>query len=166
MFDRKTGWEYRVVEVKRVTRVTRGGKRFKIRAVVIAGNKNGRVGIGIEKGADVSDAVNKALASAIKNSINIPIVNKTIPYEVRGKISAANVLIKPAKLGKGLKAGGTVRIVLELAGIENATAKILGVTKNPLTNALSAIEALKKLEKYRSRIEENKGENVNKSDQV
>ena len=167
MFDRKSGWEYKVVEVKRVTRVTRGGKRFKIRAVVIAGNKNGRVGIGIEKGSDVSDAVNKALASAIKNSINIPIINKTIPYEVRGKISAAKVLIKPAKLGKGLKAGGTVRIVLELAGIENATAKILGVTKNPLTNALSAIEALKKLQKYQSKIEENKTEeNVNQPDQI
>lgn len=148
MLDRKTGWEYKVVEVKRVTRVTRGGKRFKIRAVVIAGDKKGKVGIGIEKGLDVSEAVNKALNSAIKNSIEIPIIDKTIPYEVVGKTSAAKVLIKPAKLGRGLIAGGTVRIVLELAGIENAVAKILGVTKNPLTNALSAIKALEKLKKY------------------
>ncbi len=161
MFDRKTGWEYRVVEVKRVTRVTRGGKRFKIRAVVIAGDKKGRVGIGIEKGDDVSQAVSKALNAAIKNSILVPIVNKTIPYRVEGKVSAAKVLIKPAKEGKGLIAGGTVRLVLELAGVENATAKIIGVTKNPLTNALSAIEALKKLNKY-VKIEEN----ANQSNQV
>lgn len=161
MFDRKTGWEYRVVEIKRVTRVTRGGKRFKIRAVVIAGNKNGKVGIGIEKGDDVSQAVNKALNSAIKNSIDVPIINKTIPYTVEGKESAAKVLIKPAKEGKGLVAGGTVRIVLELAGVENAISKIIGVTKNPLTNALSAIEALKKLNKY-IKIQEN----VNQSDKV
>jgi small subunit ribosomal protein S5 len=161
MFDRKTGWEYRVVEIKRVTRVTRGGKRFKIRAVVIAGNKNGKVGIGVEKGDDVSQAVNKALNSAIKNSIDVPIINKTIPYTVEGKVSAAKVLIKPAKEGKGLVAGGTVRIVLELAGVENAISKIIGVTKNPLTNALSAIEALKKLNKY-IKIQEN----VNQPDKV
>jgi len=158
MFDRKTGWEYRVVEIKRVARVTRGGKRFKIRAVVIAGNKNGKVGIGIEKGDDVSQAVNKALNAAIKTSINVPIVNKTIPYTVEGKVSAAKVLIKPAKEGKGLVAGGTVRIVLELAGVENAIAKIIGVTKNPLTNALSAIAALHKLNKYIKQ-----QENVNQS---
>ncbi len=162
MLDRKTGWEYKVVEVKRVTRVTRGGKRFKIRAVVIAGNKKGKVGIGIEKGLDVSEAVNKALNSAIKNSIEIPIINGTIPYEVTGKISAAKVLIKPAKAGRGLIAGGTVRIVLELAGVENASAKILGVTKNPLTNALSAIKALEKLSKYGINITPK--ENANKSD--
>lgn len=158
MIDKKTGWEYRVVEVKRVARVTRGGKRFKIRAVVIAGNKKGKVGIGIEKGLDISDAVNKALNSAIKNSIEVPIREKTIPCQVKGKISAAKVLIKPAKPGRGVIAGGTVRLVLELAGVENAVAKILGVTKNPLTNALSAIEALKKLSKY---IKIREKENVN-----
>lgn len=154
MIDKHTGWEYRVVEVKRVTRVTRGGKRFKIRAVVIAGNKKGKVGIGIEKGIDVSEAVRKALNSAIKNSIEIPIINGTIPYEVTGKVSAARVLIKPARPGRGIIAGGTVKIVLELAGVQDIVAKILGVTKNPLTNALSAIEALKKLSKYINKIQE------------
>ncbi len=158
MIDRKTGWEYRVIEVKRVARVTKGGKRFKIRAVVIAGNKNGKVGIGIEKGDDISQAVNKALNSAIKSSITVPIVNGTIPYEVRGKASASRVLIKPAKEGRGLICGGSVRIVLELAGIKNITAKIIGVTKNPLTNALSTINALQKLNKY--------SKNVNESNKI
>ena len=148
MKEKKENWEYRVIEIKRVTKVTKGGKRFKIRAVVIAGNKNGKVGIGVEKGDDVSQAVNKALNSAIKNSINVPIINETIPYEVYGKISAAKVLIKPAKQGRGIIAGGSVRLVLELAGIKNVVSKIIGVTKNPLTNALASLSALKKLIKY------------------
>jgi small subunit ribosomal protein S5 len=148
MIDKKTNWEYRVIEIKRVTKVTKGGKRFKIRAVVIAGNKQGKVGIGIDKGDDVSQAVNKALNSAIKNSVYVPIVENTIPYEVQGKVSAAKVLIKPAKKGKGIIAGSSVRLVLELAGIKDVVSKIIGVTKNPLTNALAALEALKKLSKY------------------
>lgn len=148
MIDKKTNWEYRVIEIKRVTKVTKGGKRFKIRAVVIAGNKNGKVGIGIEKGDDVSQAVNKALNSAIKNSINVPIINDTIPYNVDGKVSAAKVLIKPAKQGRGIIAGGSVRLILELSGVKNVVAKIIGVTKNPLTNALAALTALNKLNKY------------------
>lgn len=148
MIDKKTNWEYRVIEIKRVTKVTKGGKRFKIRAVVIAGNKNGKVGIGIEKGDDVSQAVNKALNSAIKNSINVPIINDTIPYNVDGKVSAAKVLIKPAKQGRGIIAGGSVRLILELSGVKDVVAKIIGVTKNPLTNALAALTALNKLNKY------------------
>lgn len=160
MIDKKTGWSYKVLEIKRVARVTRGGKRFKVRAVVIAGNKKGRVGIGIEKGIDVSQAVSKALNSAIKNSMNVPIVNGTIPYEVYSKKGASKVLIKPIKSGLGIRAGGVVRVVLELSGIKDVSSKILGVTKNPLTNALCAIEALKKLNKYF------KEENVNKWDKV
>ncbi|MCS7184124.1 MAG: 30S ribosomal protein S5 [Patescibacteria group bacterium] len=158
MIDKKTNWEYRVIEIKRVAKVTKGGKRFKIRAVVIAGNKNGKVGIGVEKGDDVSQAVNKALNSAIKTSISVPIVNDTIPYEVFGKVSAAQVLIKPSKIGRGIRAGGSVKLVLELSGIKNAGAKIIGVTKNSLTNALAALKALNKLNKYSA--------NVNQSDSI
>lgn len=158
MIDKKTGWSYKVLEIKRVARVTRGGKRFKIRAVVVAGNKNGKVGVGIEKGLDASQAVSKALNSAIKNAINVPIIDDTIPYEVYHKKGASKVLIKPAKRGSGITAGSSVRIVLELAGIKNVSSKILGATKNFLTNALCALEALKKLNKY-TKIKE---ENVNK----
>jgi len=148
MINKKSEWSYKVLEIKRVTKVTKGGKRFKIRAVVVAGNKNGKVGVGIEKGDDVSQAVNKALNKAIKNSINVPIIKNTIPYEVYGKVSAAKVFIKPAKSGTGIIAGGSVRLVLELAGIKNVVAKIIGVTKNPLTNCLSTLAALSKLNKY------------------
>jgi small subunit ribosomal protein S5 len=149
MINKKSEWSYKILEIKRVTKVTKGGKRFKIRAVVVAGNKNGKVGVGIEKGDDVSQAVNKALNKAIKNAINVPIVNDTIPYEVEGKISAAKVLVKPAKKGRGIIAGGSARVVLELAGIKNVVAKIIGVTKNPLTNCLSTLKALEKLNRYK-----------------
>ncbi|GIW66057.1 MAG: 30S ribosomal protein S5 [Candidatus Parcubacteria bacterium] len=148
MIDKKNNWEYRVLEIKRVAKVTKGGKTFKIRAVVIAGDKNGKVGVGIEKGDDVSQAVNKALNLAIKNHISVPILNNTIPYEVEGKVSAAKVLIKPAKEGRGIIAGGSVKIILELAGIKDAIAKIIGVTKNPLTNSMATLKALEKLNKY------------------
>ena len=148
MIDKKHNWEYRILEIKRVTKVTKGGKTFKIRAVVIAGNKKGKVGVGIEKGVDVSQAVSKALNVAIKNHISVPILNNTIPYKVDGKVSAAKVLIKPAKEGRGIIAGGSVKIILELAGIKNAVAKIIGVTKNPLTNSMATLKALEKLSKY------------------
>ena len=150
MIDRKTGWHYKVIELKRVTRVTRGGKRFKVRAIVIAGNKKGKVGIGIEKGIDVSQAVAKAFNSAFKKAIEVPIVEDTIPYEVRGSCGASEVIIKPAKKGRGLVAGSSARVILELAGVKDVSAKILGVTKNPLTNALATIEALKKLNRYKN----------------
>jgi len=148
MIDKKTNWEYRVIEIKRVTKVTKGGKRFKIRAVVIAGNRKGQVGVGVEKGDDVSQAVSKALNSAIKNAITVPIINETIPYEVKAKLSSAVILIKPAKSGRGLIAGNVVRLILELAGVKNAVAKIIGVTKNSLSNSLATLKALSKLTKY------------------
>lgn len=142
-------WKFKILKLTRVTRVTAGGKRFKIQATVVVGNEKGKVGIGIDKGDDVAQAVEKARNKALKNVIEVPIVNGTIPHEVEGKYSAARVIIKPAKKGHGLVAGGVVRAVLSLAGIENVVSKILGHTKNPLTNGLAAFEALKKIKKHK-----------------
>ena len=138
-------YKEKVLDLRRVTRVMAGGKRFKFRATVVIGNEKGTVGIGIAKGMDVQQSVDKAKTRAKKNLILLKLKGKTIPHEVDAKFSAAKVLVKPAKEGHGLKAGGAVRTVLLLAGIRDATAKCLGGTKNKLTNAMATIEALKSL---------------------
>ncbi len=135
-----------VLDLRRVTRVVAGGKRFRFRATVIVGDSKGRIGAGIAKGLDVAQAVAKAKNQAMKNLFTVPLKNGTIPYDVEAKFSAARVLIRPAKKGHGLKAGGSVRSVLSLTGVKDASAKCLGGTKNKLTNALATIEALKKIQ--------------------
>ncbi len=143
----KSEFEQRVLDIRRVTRVVAGGKRFRFRATVILGDHKGRVGVGVDKGADTSEAIEKASRDARKNLILVPIKNNTIPHEVIGKFSSAVVLFKPAGEGKGIVAGGPVRVIVSLAGIINVTSKILGTTTNKLNNARAAIEALKKLKK-------------------
>lgn len=138
-------WENKVIDVRRVTRVVAGGKRFKIRIVVVLGNRLGKVAVGIDKGGDFSQAIDKATREAKRNIIEIPFVNDTIPHEVSAKYKAASVLIKPAAKGVGIIAGGAVRTVLDLAGVKNVTAKILSRSGNKLNNARAAISALKKL---------------------
>ncbi|RJQ14642.1 30S ribosomal protein S5 [Candidatus Parcubacteria bacterium] len=137
--------EQKVIDLRRVTRVVAGGKRFKFRATVVMGNRAGKVGVGVDKGEDVSQAVEKASRSAQRNFITVPFVDDTIPHEVLAKYKTATVLIKPAAKGSGVIAGGAVRVVLDLAGIKNVTAKILSRTTNKLNNARAAIEALKQL---------------------
>lgn len=141
----KSEFDQKVLDIRRVTRVVAGGKRFRFRATVVLGNHKGRVGVGVDKGADTSESIEKAVRAAKKNSIVVPIKNGTIPHEVFGKFSSAKVILKPAKEGKGLVAGGPVRVVVSLAGISNISSKILGTTTNKLNNARAAIEALKKL---------------------
>lgn len=143
---KKSEFNDRVLEVRRVTRVMAGGKRFSFRATVVVGDMRGRVGVGIAKGLDVAAAVQKAKRQAEKNIIRVALVdNRTIPYDVEAHYGAARVYIKPARVGHGLIAGGSPRAIFELVGIRDISAKILGRTKNKLTNALAAIEALKQL---------------------
>ncbi|RMD58932.1 30S ribosomal protein S5 [Candidatus Parcubacteria bacterium] len=137
-------FEQRVLDVARVTRVMAGGKRMRFRACVAVGNRQGLVGVGLGKGADVTIAVNKAVNSAKKAILEVPIVNDTIPHEVYKKFGAAKVLLKPARKGRGVIAGGVVRIILELSGIKNVTSKILG-TNNKVNVAQCTIEALRLL---------------------
>jgi small subunit ribosomal protein S5 len=144
--QREGGLKERVLDLRRVTRVMAGGKRFRFRATVIVGDEKGQVGVGVAKGIEVAQAVAKAKTDANKKLIRVELVGgRTIAHEVSAKYSAAKVLVKPAAAGHGLRAGGAVRFVLSLAGIKDATAKCLGRTPNKLTNARAAIEALKQL---------------------
>ncbi len=137
-FDQKT------LELSRVTRVTKGGKRMRFRATVVVGDHKGRVGFGVAKGADVTMALDKAARQAKKHLVHVPIVRETLPHEVYAKFGAAIVLLKPAPVGTGLKCGGPARIVLELAGVPNAVSKIMG-GKNKINNVKAAFDALKML---------------------
>lgn len=144
----KDEFKDKVLDIRRVTRVMAGGKRFRFRATVVIGDEKGRVAVGIAKGLDVVSSITKAKARAKKDVIMVDLKdNRTIAHEVYAKFSAAQVLIKPAVEGHGLRAGGSVRFVLALAGVRDATAKCLGRTSNKLTNALAAIEALRQLKK-------------------
>jgi small subunit ribosomal protein S5 len=146
VIKKKSEFQEKVIEVRRVTRVMAGGKRFSFRATVVIGDLKGRVGLGVAKGLDVSQAVEKSKRQAEKNMLTVALKdNRTLPHEVEAKYSAARVRIKPARAGHGLIAGGAARVVLELAGVKDVSAKILGRTKNKLTNALATIEALKKI---------------------
>lgn len=142
---KKPEFNEKTIDMRRVTRVVAGGKRMSFRATVVLGDERGKVGIGLGKGLDVSQAVEKARVNAKKKMIFINLSGRTIPHEVYAKYSAAAVILKPAKIGHGLKAGGSVRNVLLLAGVKDITAKTIGTTKNKLTNAMATIEALKQL---------------------
>src|SRR3954463_11830990 len=114
----KSEFDQKVVEVKRVTRVTSGGKRMRFRALVVIGDHKGKVGMGLKKGADVSESVNKAVNQAKKNMVTLPLINETIPHEVNIKYKASSLIMKPARQGTGVIAGGAVRSVMDLAGVK------------------------------------------------
>jgi len=134
----------RVIEIRRVAKVVKGGKNLRFRALVVVGDEQGTVGVGIAKAAEVPDAIRKAVRRAKKNAVKISISKGTIPHEVVGKLGASKVLLKPAAPGTGVIAGGAARAVLELAGIKNVLAKALGSTT--ATNlAQATFNALKSL---------------------
>ena len=141
----KKEFESKLLDLARVTRMTAGGRRLRFRSVIVIGDKKGKVGIGVAKGKDVAQSVEKATRLAKKNLIIVPITEETIPYEVISKFGAAKVLLRPQRKGRGLVAGGTVRVVCTLAGIKNISSKILGKTRNKLNNAKATIKALKSL---------------------
>lgn len=143
--EKREEFESKLLDLARVTRVSAGGRRFRFRAVVVIGNKAGQVGLGVAKGTDVAQAIEKATRVSKKNIINVPIVEDSIPHEVSAKLGPAKVLLRPQKKGRGLVAGGTVRVICNLAGIKNVSSKILSRTGNKLNNARATIEALKKL---------------------
>lgn len=142
----KSEFDQKVLDIRRTARVVSGGRRFSFRATVVIGNRNGKVGVGVGKGVDVASAVQKGTAQARKDIIALPLTKtKSIPHEVNAKFGAAKILLKPAAEGRGLIAGGPVRVVADLAGIRNLTAKIYGRTPNKLNNARAVIGALKQL---------------------
>ena len=137
-------FDERVVHIDRVARVVKGGRRFRFRALVVVGDRKNRVGIGIAKGADVTAAVTKATEVAKKHFITVHTKNETIAHESEAKVGGDRILIKPAAPGTGLIAGGVVRTILEVAGINNALSKSLGST-NKANTSYATIEALRQI---------------------
>jgi small subunit ribosomal protein S5 len=132
------------VEVKRVTRVVAGGKRMRFRALVVIGNHKGKVGMGLKKGADVAESVNKAVNAAKKNLIVLPLVNETIPHALNVKYKSSSLMLKPAKPGTGVIAGGAVRSVMDLSGVKNVVCKMLG-SNNKVNNVKAVFAAFSKM---------------------
>ncbi len=137
-------FEEYVINIDRVARVVKGGRRFRFKALVAVGDHKNRVGIGVAKGSDVQSAVAKATDVAKKNIVTIPVAKATIPHDVEVKVSGARVLLKPAAPGTGVIAGGVVRSIIGLTGIHNLLSKSLGST-NKVNNAYATIEALRQL---------------------
>ncbi len=155
----KPEFEQKLLDLRRVTRVVKGGRRFRFRATVVIGDRRGKVGVGVSKGVDVTDAIAKAYAGAKKTLIHVPILNGTIPHDIEVKLGSAKVLLKPASEGRGLIAGGAVRIVVDFAGIKDITAKSLG-TSNKLNVARATILALSQLQMIERKRKEKKNDVV------
>lgn len=140
-------WKEQVVQIRRVTKVVKGGKKLSFRAIVVVGNQKGQVGVGCAKASEVIIAIQKAIADGRKNLITVPIFKTTIPHPITGRSGAGSVMLRPASQGTGIIAGGAVRSVLELAGIENILSKSLG-SKSPLNAANATMNALKSLKPF------------------
>lgn len=141
----KDDFESKLLDLSRISHTRAGGRKMRFRAVIITGDKKGKVGLGIAKGSDVQMAIEKATRFSRKYLIEVPIIQETIPYEVEAKVGASRILLRPQRKGRGLVAGGTVRVVCTLVGIKNISSKILSRTGNKINNARATIEALKKL---------------------
>ncbi len=141
----RSEFDQKIISIRRVTRVMAGGRRFSFSVAIVIGNRKGKVGVGLGKAGDTQLAIEKAVRSARKNLIEIPLnKHQHIPHDVHTKLASSEVMIMPAP-GRGLVAGSSVRTVLELGGVKDVTAKIFSRSKNKLNNARAAIAALKKL---------------------
>lgn len=136
------GLEEKIIQVNRVSKKTKGGNKRGFSVLMVVGDKNGKVGVGLGKAPDVSSAIRKGASVARKHLIEVPIVNKTIPFRIELKLGAAKIILKPAPKGSGVIAGGAIRSVVTAAGIENISSKVLG-TKNQASNVYAVIEALR-----------------------
>jgi small subunit ribosomal protein S5 len=139
----KPEYDQKTLDIARVARVTKGGKRFSFRATVVAGNGKGKVGVGIAKGRDVQQSLQKAFHQAKKRLVVVTIKDGTIPYQVEGKYSSAVVLLKPSK--SGVKAGGAVRVIAQMAGISSLTGKLTRRTNNKINIARATLVALQQI---------------------
>lgn len=160
---RTDDFEEKIVQISRVSKKTKGGNKIGFSVLVVVGNKKGKVGVGLGKAPDVASAIKKGVAIAKKHAMEIPVINGTIPFSLNIKLGAAKIMIKPAPRGSGVIAGGAVRSVVSLAGIENISSKVLG-TKNQASNVYATMEALKRLSQmYKRQKTQKKKEEVNES---
>ncbi len=130
-----------VVQINRVSKKTKGGNQMRFSALLVVGDRKGKVGVGLAKAKDVRSAIQKAVAAAKRKMITVPIKGTTIPHEINIKFGAARIILKPAPKGSGIIAGGSIRVVMEAAGIHDVSAKILG-TKNKITNVYATMKAI------------------------
>jgi len=152
--EKETTWQERVIQIRRVSKVVKGGKKLSFRAIVVVGNERGQVGVGVGKASDVIGAVRKGVADGKKHLIEVPLTkSNSIPHPANGTGGGAKVMVRPAAPGTGVIAGGAVRTVLELAGVRNVLAKQLG-SSNPLNNARAAVNALTTLRTFAEVAEE------------
>ncbi|MBE7386092.1 MAG: 30S ribosomal protein S5 [Leptolyngbya sp. SIO1E4] len=152
--EKESEWQERVVQIRRVTKVVKGGKKLSFRAIVVVGNERGQVGVGVGKAGDVIGAVKKGVADGKKHLVDVPLTRAySIPHPSTGFGGGAKVFMRPAAPGTGVIAGGAVRTVLELAGVRNVLAKQLG-SNNPLSNARAAADALALLRTFAEVAEE------------
>jgi len=148
-------FEEQVLEIRRVTKVTEGGKNLRFRAALVVGNHAGKVGFGLAKGLEVPQALAKAKRQAMKNLIEVPIIEETIPFEIKIRFKKAELFLKPASGGTGLIAGRPIRPLIELAGIRNILSKIRG-SNDKIVNSQAVILAFKKLAQYWKKMDRNK----------
>lgn len=145
--EKKDEFESKLLDLARISHTRAGGRKMRFRAVIVTGDKQGKIGVGVAKGKDVALAIEKATRLSKKYLITIPMIEDTIPHEVTAKFGPAKILLRPQRKGRGLVAGGTVRVICTLVGIKNISSKIIGRTRNKLNNAQATIAALKKLKK-------------------
>jgi len=146
----KPEYDQKLLDLARVARVVKGGRRFRFRATLVIGNRKGKVGVGVGKGADVSDAIKKAFDDAKKNMVSVTLFNNTIPHDISYKLGSARIILKPASEGRGIIAGGAIRTVVDLAGIKDIVSKSLG-TSNKLNVARATVAAFNELAESRTR---------------
>jgi len=137
-------FEETVVQINRISKKTKGGNQIRFSALVVVGDRKGKVGVGLSKAGDVRNAIRKAIAAAKRRLITVPLKGTTVPYSIREKFSAAKVLIRPAPPGSGIIAGGPIRVVMEAAGVRDVSGKILG-TKNKISNVYATLKALESI---------------------
>jgi small subunit ribosomal protein S5 len=157
-------FDERVVQIDRVTRVVKGGRRLRFRATVVIGDKKGRVGVGVAKGSQVVLAINKAIAQAKKNLVHINLYETTIPHEVEYVYCGARVFLKPASPGTGVIAGGAVRAVVEVVGVKDILSKMIG-SSNKINNVHATFEALKSLSERKGAKKKGIKENKKKTEE-
>ncbi|HUQ85615.1 MAG TPA: 30S ribosomal protein S5 [Candidatus Limnocylindrales bacterium] len=154
-------FEELIVQINRVSKKTKGGNKVGFSALTVVGDKKGKVGVGLGKAPDVAAAIRKGISQAKKHLVDVPLVNGSIPFRIDIKLGAARIMLKPAPHGSGVIAGGSVRSVVTLAGIENISSKVLG-TRNKISNIYATLEALRRVsergQKQKDRLEA-KGKN-------